>query len=321
MLHALVSVAGRWVNHWSRSLLRERLPSPEALEAPVRRPRAYQRLERLVLTDAVGRTLFDEYAAHRKGVRGEDETGWVLLGVRESSEALVLATLPAGAESNAGVAHVRFNSSAQALASRIVRQWDQRLSIVGVVHTHPGSLRHPSDGDYRGDSLWVGQLRGREGVFGIGTADGTPPDGPAVARQPHKHVQALGELCFSWYALGEGDRRYRPLAVQLTLGPDLARPLHPVWETIELHADRLDRLARQQSGVSFQVVAGKAGPALAVNMKLAEPATGLRVVLERNEVRYFLVRQDDLIEVNPKEKLVDRAVYLVLAELAGQQEA
>jgi hypothetical protein len=134
-------------------------------------------------------------------------------------------------------------------------------------------------------------------------------------------VQALGELCFSWYALGEGDRRYRPLAVQLTLGPDLARPLHPVWETIELHADRLDRLARQQSGVSFQVVAGKAGPALAVNMKLAEPATGLRVVLERNEVRYFLVRQDDLIEVNPKEKLVDRAVYLVLAELAGQQEA
>jgi proteasome lid subunit RPN8/RPN11 len=330
MLRALASVASRWVNDLSRSLLRERLPSAEILEAPSvpRRPRSYQRLERVVLTDAVGRTLFDEYAAHRQSARGDDETGWVLLGVREENEALVLATLPAGAASSAGVAHIRFNSYAQALASRIVRQWDQRLSIIGVVHTHPGSLRHPSDGDYRGDALWVGQLRGREGVFGIGTADGVPQRSPSergermttgggVARQPHKNVQSLGELSFCWYALGEGERRYRPLQVQLTLGPDLAKPLHPAWETIEIHAERLDRLARQQAGVVFQVVEGQSGPALAVHMTLAERGR-LRLVLERNDVRYYLVRQDDLIEVSPKEKLVDRAVYLVLAELAGQ---
>jgi hypothetical protein len=192
--------------------------------------------------------------------------------------------------------------------------------MLGVVHTHPGSLRHPSDGDFRGDSLWVGQLRGGEGVFGIGTADGKAAKGPAVARQPHKHQQALGELCLSWFALGEGDSRYRQLPVQLTIGPDLARPLHPIWETIELHAERLDRLARQQAGVTFQVVSGQGGPALAVNLALAQPNDGLRLLLEKDEARFYLLRQDDLIEVNPKEKLVDRAVYLVLAELAGQSE-
>ena len=124
-----------------------------------------QPLERIVLTDGVGRSLFEEYAAHRDTNRSEEETGWVLLGVREVNEAVVLATLPAGAGRDAGVAHVQFNSSGQALASRIVRQFDRRLSMLGVVHTHPGSLRHPSDGDYRGDSAWVGQLRGGEGVF------------------------------------------------------------------------------------------------------------------------------------------------------------
>jgi hypothetical protein len=321
MLQALASIGGRWLSDLGRSLLRDRGPTPEIFDVPVvRRPAAYERLERVVLTDAVGRTLFEEYAAHRQSARGNEETGWVLLGVRDSNEALVLATLPAGAESSAGVAHVRFNSSAQALASRIVRQWDPRLTILGVVHTHPGSLRHPSDGDYRGDSLWVGQLRGKEGVFGIGTADARVPKGPAVARQPHQHMQMLGELCMSWFALAEGDRRYRQLPVQLTLGPDLAKPLHPVWETIEIHAERLDRIARQQTGVSFQVVTGQSGQALAVNMKLAQPDDGLRLILEKNDVRLYLLRQGDLIEVDAREKRVDRAVYLVLAELAAQQD-
>ena len=34
---------------------------------------------------------------------------------------------------------------------------------------------------------------------------------------------------------------------------------------------------------------------------------------------YYLMREDDLIEVNPHEEDVERAVYLILAELAAQK--
>ena len=119
-----------------------------------------------------------------------------MLGRRDATEAIVLATLPAGSLSDAGVAHIRFNSTGQALASRIVRQHDKRLAILGVVHTHPGSLRHPSDGDLRGDREWVRKLRRSEGVFGIGTADGSPTKGSMVAYQPRPHVQCMGQFAF-----------------------------------------------------------------------------------------------------------------------------
>jgi len=316
MFQALVSTASRLLNDLNRSFLRGRLP-PEEETAPPPSGK-YQRLQRLLLTDEVCRTIFEEFAEHRHGERGDEETGWVLLGVRELNEAVVLATLPAGAERSAGVAHVRFNAAAQALASRIVRQWDRRLSMVGVVHTHPGSLRHPSEGDLRGDSAWVGRLRGRDGVFGIGTADAKPTGGTEYAQQPKSHVQCLGELCLSWYALGEGDRRYRSLPVQLTLGPDLARPLHAVWDTIEAHAEPLDRLCRQQAGVMIDLAHGAGGPALAVNIALAEKGSKLRLTLEKKDIRYFLLQDDDLTEVKPNAQPIDRGVYLVLAELAGK---
>jgi proteasome lid subunit RPN8/RPN11 len=318
MFQALVSTAGRLIHDLNRSLLGTRSRPASADEFVPPTPPCYRGLERVVLTDGVGRTLFEEYASHRDSSRGEEETGWVLLGLREESEAVVLATLPAGTESDAGIAHVRFNSSGQALASRVVRQQDRRLTMLGVVHTHPGSLRHPSDGDYRGDCAWVGQLRGREGVFGIGTADGKPPKGTPIAQQPKPHVQRWGELCLSWYALAEGDRHYRPLPVGLTLGPDLARYLHPVWPTVETHADQLDRLYRQQTAVSCDVVEGTHGPALAVSVALAEPGEAIRVLLEGDEVRYFLVRAGELLTAEPHAASVDQGVYLLLAELAAQ---
>lgn len=317
MIQAFVSTATRWLNDLGRVFLRDQVPAPELFPPPAP-SRTYHPLERVVLTDQVCRTLFEEFAQHRQTPRGEEETGWVLLGVREEKEAIVLATLPAGAARQAGVAHVRFNSDAQALASRMVRQWDKRLHIVGVVHTHPGSLRHPSDGDYRGDSLWVGHLRGGEGIFGIGTADATPIAGTRIAQQPRSHVQCLDDLCFSWYALGRGQRNYRRLPLRMTVGPDLARPLHAVWPTIEKHAVCLERLCRQQAGLTLQIIDEPEGPFLGVNMTLAEPGHSLRVLLRGDEVHYYLNKAADLIAVDPKEKRVDRGVYLVLAELASQ---
>ena len=79
-------------------------PAARAAEHPPGPPH-YDRLERVVLADDVARTLFAEYAAHRASDRGAEETGWVLLGVREATQAIVLATLPAGANRDAGEAH------------------------------------------------------------------------------------------------------------------------------------------------------------------------------------------------------------------------
>jgi hypothetical protein len=321
MLQALVNTARRFLDDLHRSLNHDPLPARDGREpsGPFS-PHPYQPLKRVLLTDGVGRTLFEEYAAHRESARGDEETGWVILGLREATEAIVLATLPAGTERNAGVGHVEFNNRGQALGSRIVRQRDRRLTMLGVVHTHPGSLRHPSDGDFRGDSLWVGQLRGGEGIFGIGTADHKRGNGTLIARQPKPNVHCLGELCLSWYALGHGDRRYRPVPVDLTLGPDLARPLHSVWPMLEAHADRLDRLCRQQTGVTFETVAGAKGAALAVNIPLTEPGEAIRVLLEGKEVQYYLLRGGEPIVADPHEDRVDRGVYLLLAELAAQRE-
>jgi hypothetical protein len=227
----------------------------------------------------------------------------------------VLATLPAGADREAGVAHVHFNSTAQAVASRVVRQTDRRLGIVGVVHTHPGSLRHPSDGDYRGDSLWVSRLRGGEGVFGIGTADGKPANGKPASHA--EHVRSEGELCFSWYALGAGDRHYRRLPVEVADGPDLARPLHPLWNVIETHAVALDALFRQLAQVKIEPAEG--GRTLLVRIPAGDTGDVLRIHLSRHETAFHLERDGDISVIDPAEPQLDRAVFLILAELAGQR--
>jgi len=272
-------------------------------------------LARACLTDGVARTLFAEYAAHRASKRGADETGWVLLGRRDSDTVTVLATLPAGTRADTGHAHVLFNSQAQQVGSRIVRQGNRRLTIVGVVHTHPGSLRHPSQEDYNGDSRWVGQLRGGEGIFGIGTADGPAEDGQ-VGQQPRPNVQCLEGLRYTWYVLGQGDRQYRPLPVELILGPDLARQLHPVWPLLEEHADALDRLQRQQMGVKCEVTIEPA--ALVVTIPLANPEAQLRVEVREGQTSYFLIQGGDVFTATPTAERVDQAVYLLLAELARQ---
>jgi proteasome lid subunit RPN8/RPN11 len=317
MLKVLVGSATRLLDDLQRSWHRSR-PSPAPASPAASSPVPYGPLERVLLTDGVGRTLFEEFANHRAQARGEEETGWVLLGLRDRTEAVVLATLPAGTQCDASVAHVRFNSNAQALASRIIRQTDRRLTILGVVHTHPGSLRHPSDGDLRGDGQWVVNLRGKEGVFGIGTADGPETTGTLFAHQPRPHVQCLSGLRFSWYALRQGDATYRPLPVELTIGPDLARSLHEMWATLEFHAERIDRLYRQQSGVRFEVVSDEWGTGLLLTLPLAEPDDAIQVLVRPKEVRYYVLRRGELLEVQHHDECVDRGAYLLLAELAAR---
>ncbi len=112
---------------------------------------------------------------------------------------------------------------------------------------------------------------------------------------------------------------YRPLPVALTIGPDLARSLHSVWSAIEVHAERLERLARQQSGVTFAVADDDRGRALEVQVSLAEPGAAVRARVTEKEVRYYLVRDGRLHEADCGDDRVDRGIYLLLAELAAQE--
>lgn len=315
MLQPLVNAAQLFVQNLTQAM-RRRYDRPHTHQPHSNgRARNLLPLRRVVLTDEVGRTLFEEFAEHQAGARGEDETGWLLLGYRREDEAVVLATLPAGTQCNAGVAHVHFNSLGQVIGSRIVRQRDRRLTTLGVVHTHPGSMRHPSDADLRGDRRWVAQLRGQEGVFGIGTADGPTERNGFVSDQPRPHVQTWGALAFSWYVLREEERQYRTIPVEVMFGPDLARPLHSVWTTIEAHAEALERLAKQQAGLVFDLATG---PALMVTVPLAEPESAIRILLEGDQVRYILLRNGEALLANMEEPRIDHAVYLLLAELASK---
>jgi hypothetical protein len=95
--------------------------------------------------------------------------------------------------------------------------------------------------------------------------------------------------------------------------------LHSVWLTIETHAERLERVCRQQTGVTFETATDDGGAHLAVNVPLAEEGTALRIILQGEKVRYFLQRGDELLATDCNEERIDRGVYLLLAELAAQE--
>jgi hypothetical protein len=311
MVRGLFDSAARYLNELRRAWLERGKTSFESSpHAPPSLPLAP--LERLRLTDGVGRTLFEQYARHRADARGDEETGWLLLGLRQPREAIALATLPAGAMADASISHVQFNSIAQAVGSRFVRQDDRRLTILGVVHTHPGSLRHPSDGDLRGDRVWVRHLRGQEGIFGIGTSD-APKDEALFAIQPRPNVQCLGELRFSWYALRQGESAYRPLPIEVTLGPDLAQNLHPAWPILERHAERLERLCEQQAGSRLEALSSPPGLMVTIPLMGRE---SVRVLLREEQILYLVEREGEVYEAGIDDELIDRGVYRLLAELA-----
>ena len=60
-------------------------------------------------------------------------------------------------------------------------------------------------------------------------------------------------------------------------------------------------------------------PALSVTIPLAERKQQLHLLLSSSEARYYLMMDKEAIAIDRFESQVDRAVYLVLADLAKEQ--
>ena len=277
-------------------------------------PRPAEPCRLLTLTDGVSRLLFDEYACHTRSVDGHEETGWILLGRRYGDRALALATIPAGDQSDASSVHVRFDPIVQTVVSRLIRQGQPDLGILGIVHTHPGSLRHPSSGDYRGDIQWVRQLPGAEGIFGIGTADAAYPESlVACQEQPHQH--GWGKHRFSWYALSQSDSNYRPLEVSWTLGDDLGECWRKVWPALEVHAPGLNRLATIVPTLHYDIRPGEDQREWLVLTLATGTEEVVQLWLGSSRIRYLLGRGGDYFEADYAEPRVDRGLFHLLSEL------
>jgi hypothetical protein len=94
--------------------------------------------------------------------------------------------------------------------------------------------------------------------------------------------------------------------------------LHEIWPTLEVHAERIERLYRQQVGVRFEVTADEWGPGLILTLPLAEGGDSVRVVVRHKGVRFYVERGGAVLEVQHQDDLVDHGVYLLLAELAAR---
>jgi hypothetical protein len=68
----------------------------------------------------------------------------------------------------------------------------------------------------------------------------------------------------------------------------------------------------------FEVVSDEWGPGLLLTLPLAERGDALQVLIRPKEVRYYVVRGGQLLEVQHYDEWVDRGVYLLLAELAAR---
>ena len=79
----LLGTAREWLNDLQRSWHHPR-PSPQSVSGAAIASHQLWPLERVLLTDGVGRTLFEEFSLHRSEAHGEEETGWLLLGIREA---------------------------------------------------------------------------------------------------------------------------------------------------------------------------------------------------------------------------------------------
>jgi len=94
--------------------------------------------------------------------------------------------------------------------------------------------------------------------------------------------------------------------------------LHAIWPVLEAHAERVDRLYRQQTGMRFEVTSDERGPGLLLTLPLAGSDDAVRVLVRRKEVCYYVMHDGELLEVDLRDDYVDRGVYLLLAELAAR---
>jgi hypothetical protein len=87
---------------------------------------------------------------------------------------------------------------------------------------------------------------------------------------------------------------------------------------LEVHAERIERLYRQQAGMRFEVTTDEWGPGLILTLPLAEGGDSVRVVVRPKGVRYYVVSGGEVLEFQHQDSLVDHGVYLLLAELAAR---
>ncbi len=291
-----------WILRWFG-----RGSSAKVRRATIERLPTVARLDVVTVAEGVLRSLESGYHEHLEGPRRNEEMAWLLLGYANDDSLQIEAAVPAGESRDASAVHVRFDTSVQALATCILRSDDPRLVPLGVFHTHPGSLDHPSGGDFQGDSEWVRRIPGRRGVFGIGTCDG----GPTL---PGNHQTRVGNLCFSWYHLGVGDVSYRPISLVTKPGDDRARGLLPVWDSVQEHADPLLGLARQLATVRFQVANLEGQTHLAVSIPVRGANAFLRLIFHSHKIWYYLDSNGEWLAVDTKETDPEIAVYRLLAE-------
>lgn len=283
--------------------------SPPIIHVPPALPRTQSRY---FVAQGVLATLFDEYADHRQSLRGNEEIGWLLLGRRSDDEIHVVGTIPAGTHRDASAVHVSFDIEAQTLASRIVRQTDRRLQIVGIVHTHPGSMRHPSDGDLHGDKQWIRQLQYAEGLFAIGTADGR-------ASAANASTTVVNGLCFSWYALGADDADYRRAEIDVLAGADVGSPLRDIWAAVEWSNKPINRICQLFAAVRLGIITEDGVAWVRVAIVLPWPGQQLYILLSTTEVRYYWEDGQSLVAIDPQEADIEVALLMILTELTRKQ--
>jgi hypothetical protein len=104
--------------------------------------------------------------------------------------------------------------------------------------------------------------------------------------------------------------------IRWTLGEDLAKPLHVVWDAMETHAGEIEKVLAQQTKATCGITQGAAGHQLTLSIPLAGSAGKIIVFIFKDKVQYFFEKNEQLFAVDIQEDKVDRGVYLVLAELS-----
>ena len=140
----------------------------------------------------------DSFGVRARGTdRGAGRPEWLLLGLRRGDEAVALASLPAGAgrrRTPAMSASTRPPRSSPAGSSARMRQ----LTLLGVVHTHPGACGIRAGGLPRGCGLGCEPPEARKASSGSdgGRRPGGRREWGGVGWQPAPNVQCLGGCAF-----------------------------------------------------------------------------------------------------------------------------